>query len=73
MFREKSTAVRILWHKFGGEGKYTPPSTAPLPPGIGLKSFWGIYTHAEHLRVWILHGDWLNDTRHIIVSFCIFS
>ena len=31
MFREKSTAVRILWHKFGGEGKYTPPSTAPSP------------------------------------------
>ena len=24
--------------------------------------FWGVYTQAEHLRVWILHGDWLNDS-----------
>ena len=34
-FWEKSTAVQILWQKFGGGGKYTihPPSA----PGIGLK------------------------------------
>ena len=24
-------------------------------------SFWGIYTRAEHLRMWILRDDWLHD------------
>ena len=30
-------------------------------------------TQAKHLRVWILHGDWLNDSPRNIVSFYIFS
>ena len=29
--------------------------------GVIWRSFWGIYTHTEHLSVWILHGDRLND------------
>ena len=30
--------------------------------GVIWSSFWGIYTQAKHLRDWILHSDWLNDS-----------
>ena len=30
-------------------------------------------TQANHLRVWILHGHWVNITHYIIASFYIFS
>ena len=41
--------------------------------GVMWKCFWGIYTHAEYLREWILHGDWLNDIPPRYYCFCIFG
>ena len=42
--------------------------------GVIGRSFWGIYTNAEHLREQMLHGNWLNEIACDIISiFCIFS
>ena len=41
--------------------------------GVIWSSFLGIYTQVKHLRKWILHGDWLNDSHEVIASFSIFS
>ena len=47
--------VRIFWQNIGWGGKYTPPPH-PLPPRNRVKTTYFQY----HLRVWILHDDWLN-------------
>ena len=41
--------------------------------GVIWRSFWGIYTHAGHLRVWILHGDWVNDSPRCYCQFLHFQ
>ena len=48
-----------MTHISGYDSKF---ETEVLYFGGNMAVFFGIYTHAAHLRVWILHGNWLNDS-----------
>ena len=38
-----------------------------------MKLLFGHLYKFKHLREWILHGNWLNDSHEVIASFSIFS
>ena len=54
---------------FCAVGILDSPEKTLNPSSIGRTAiFW-----SEHVKVWMLHSDWLNVARDIIVSFCFFS